>query len=296
MKKSMPFSVMAAAPSQRPEVSLLFRPKLAWVMGVLNATPDSFYTKSRALRIRSAVQLAGRMIAEGADVIDIGGESTKPGSASVPLKEEESRVLPVLRALRAKWPKALLSIDTQKSSLAKAALLLGADLINDISALRHDPDMADVVAEAKRPVVLMHMQGTPRDMQERPQYKNVVDEVKKFFEERIKFAVRRGIKEKNIILDPGIGFGKTLVHNLQLLKHTAKFAALGRPILIGVSRKYFIGRLLGGDASPLPVEDRLEGSLAAGLWAVKAGANGLRVHDVHETRMALKLWEGLASA
>ncbi len=291
----MPLSVKAAEPSRAPEASLLFHARRAWIMGVVNVTPDSFYSTSRTLELNAAVRHAGQMITQGADVIDIGGESTRPGAAEVPLEEERSRVLPLVRALRARWPGMLISIDTQKAALAKACLEMGASLINDISALRHDPAMADVIAEAGRPVVLMHMQGTPQTMQIRPRYRNIVDEVKRFFEERLTFAQRHHIRENNIILDPGIGFGKTVDHNMSLLRRLADLVSLGRPVLVGVSRKSFLGKLLGSMDSPLPVEERLEGSLAAGLWAVKEGARGLRVHDVHETRMALRFWEGLSA-
>jgi dihydropteroate synthase len=307
VKKSIPLSVMAAPPSLAPDLSFLTGHSRTWIMGVLNATPDSFYAGSRPETVEAALTLAGEMVTAGADVVDLGGESTRPGAENVPAARELERVLPVLEALHECWPRLPLSVDTQKSDVAREALSHGASLINDISALRHDPAMAGVVAEAKCPVILMHMQGTPGTMQQDPHYKDVVTEVKQFFEERIVFAAAQGIREDRIILDPGIGFGKTVEHNLTLLKRLKEFQSFGRPLLIGVSRKSFIGRLLAPSPQPspcrervpqtgegiLPPEERLEGSLAAALWAVQEGACGLRVHDVRSTRRALKLWESV---
>ncbi len=262
-------------------------------MGVLNITPDSFYAGSRTPQVESALQAAQYMIDEGADALDLGGESTRPGAEEIPESIELARILPVLEALRDRWPDVPLSIDTQKAAVARKALARGVRIVNDISALRADPAMAELVAEAQCPVVFMHMQGTPQTMQKRPQYENVVAEVKQFFEERLTFAARHNIHEDRVILDPGIGFGKTFEHNMALLRGLSAFLSLGRPILVGVSRKSFIGRWLGSESSPLPPEERLEGSLAAALWAVKEGARGLRVHDVGATRRALRLWEGI---
>ena len=200
-----------------------------------------------------------------------------------------------------------MSIDTQKAEVARQALAHGANVVNDVSALRHDPAMADVVAAADCPVVLMHMQGTPQTMQQAPRYTNVVDEVKRFFEERLAFAARQSIQEDRVILDPGIGFGKTFEHNKTLMNHLSEFLSFGRPLLVGVSRKSFVGRLQASPPAPLPegeggrrpgeaADDRLEGSLAAGLWAVQQGARGLRVHDVGATKRALSVWEGIQTA
>jgi dihydropteroate synthase len=261
-------------------------------MGVLNATPDSFYAGSRAPESEAALSFTDEMIHAGADVLDIGGESTRPGADAVSLSDELNRVLPVIDAIRARWPDTLLSIDTQKAEVAQKALARGANIVNDISALRFDPAMAEVVAEFECPVVLMHMRGTPRTMQSRPEYENVIDELKDFFEERLGFAARHKISENRIVLDPGIGFGKTLDHNMAILKQLGDFLPLGRPLLVGVSRKSFIGKLL---VQPAP-EERLEGSLAAALWAVHEGASGLRVHDVASTRRAVTMWEGIRSA
>jgi len=264
-------------------------------MGVLNATPDSFYAGSRSSSA-CALPDAERLIDQGADVVDVGGESTRPAAPAVALDEEWARVEPVITAIHDRWPRQCLSIDTQKAAVARRAIACGASLINDISALRHDPDMAAVAAESRAPVILMHMQGTPQTMQQNPQYDDVVDAVRAFFEERLTFAVRSGIRESAIILDPGIGFGKTVEHNVEILRRLEEFAGLGRPLLVGVSRKSFIGRL-GADhpGEVLPPEDRLEGSLAAGLWAVQKGAQGLRVHDVRATRRAVKIWRTIGS-
>ena len=299
MKKWMPLSVMAAEPSRPPSPSFLSHTGRTWIMGVLNVTPDSFYAGSRASSASHAVRTAEKMIAEGADVLDIGGQSTRPGAEDLPLTTELERVLPVIEALREKWPDIPLSIDTQKAAVAREALRRGVDLINDISALRSDPAMAEVIAESSAPVILMHMQGTPQTMQAHPHYDDVVMEIKRFFEERLAFAARHHIREERIIFDPGIGFGKTVEHNLALLRRLSEFSDLGRPLMVGVSRKSFIGRLME-QASPLgealPSEERLEGSLAAELWAVHQGARGLRVHDVGATRRVLAMWEGIQSA
>jgi dihydropteroate synthase len=291
--KSMPLSVKAAEPSRPPDLSFLSNTGRTWIMGVLNITPDSFYAGSRTPQVEPALHTATRMIEEGADALDVGGQSTRPGAEEIPDSVELARVLPVIEAVRERWPDIPLSIDTQKAVVAREALARGVRIVNDISALRADPAMVELVAAARCPVVFMHRQGTPQTMQKRPQYKNVVEEIKQFFGERLAFAARQQISEDRIILDPGIGFGKTLEHNMALLKGLSTFLSLGRPILVGVSRKSFIGRWLGSENAPLPPEDRLEGSLAAALWAVKEGARGLRVHDVGATRRALRMWEGI---
>ena len=292
-----------------------------WIMGVLNVTPDSFYPDSRAMEITDALEKAERMIQEGADVLDIGGESTRPGASLVSLSMELERVIPLIDALRHRWPDIPISIDTQKAAVTRQALAHGASLVNDISALRQDPEMAAVISESDAPVVLMHMQGTPQTMQKSPHYENVMDDLKAFFSERLSSAVHAGIPEDNIILDPGIGFGKTLEHNVTILKRLSFLKALGRPLLIGVSRKSFIGKLLASPPTPLPmgegskmqnpllsgeggrrpgealaIEDRLPGTLAATLWAVREGVNGLRVHDVGATRGAIGVWQAIQNA
>jgi dihydropteroate synthase len=298
VKRSNPSSATVPAPAQwpqgkrPPEFRFLFEKRRAWIMGVLNATPDSFYAGARSPALPNALTHAEILIQEGADLLDIGGESTRPGAVEVPLAEELERVLPLIDALHQRWPGVFLSVDTQKADVARQALEHGAGLVNDVSSLRRDPAMADVIAQFDAPVVLMHMQGTPQDMQIRPQYGDVVDDVKSFFEERLAHASRCGIHEERVILDPGIGFGKTLEHNLSLLSRLNEFLVFGRPLLVGVSRKSFLGRLTGS-STVLPPEERLEGSLAAALCAVQRGASGLRVHDVQATRRALAVWQAV---
>ncbi len=227
------------------------------------------------------------MIASGADILDVGGESTRPGAAPVSEEEETARVLPVVRGLRARIG-APISIDTYKASVARAALEEGADIVNDISALRFDPGMAALVAAEKVPLILMHMQGTPRTMQQDPQYRDVVREVRDFLAAQLYAALEAGVVQEAVIVDPGIGFGKTVEHNLELLRGLPALAALGQPLLVGASRKTFIGKILGAEPA-----DRLEGSLAAAVAAVLGGANILRVHDVAETVKAVRIADAL---
>jgi dihydropteroate synthase len=291
----MPY-LTKAAPSQ-PQANLRrFFTQQGWVWGVVNVTPDSFYPASRGARLPEALAQGRRLVAEGADGLDLGAESTRPGARDISEEEEIGRLLPVIKAMKHAFPRLPLSVDTRKAAVAGAALRQGAHMVNDISALRHDPAMAEVIAQAKAPVVLMHMQGVPQTMQRRPRYANVIDEVKSFFEERLRFAVRRGIAEQRIMLDPGIGFGKTLRHNLLLLRHLRHFLSLGRPLLVGLSRKSFIGHVLGSLKNPLPVQDRLEGTLGASLWALSQGAAGLRTHDIKATRQAITLWQTIQNA
>ncbi len=245
------------------------------VMGILNVTPDSFYDGGRYAQPELAVQRALQMVEEGADIIDIGGESTRPGSQPVPAEEELRRVLPVIQAIRQRVDVPI-SIDTTKSHVAEQALQAGACMVNDISGLGFDPRMAEVVARTGALCCIMHIQGTPQTMQTNPQYDDVVRDISAYFEERLGLAERAGIPRENIWLDPGIGFGKTVEHNLQILRRLREFAAFGLPILIGTSRKSFIGRVLGD----LPPEDRLEGTAATVAVAIMNGANAVRVHDV----------------
>jgi len=257
------------------------------LMGVLNVTPDSFSDGGKYIDAEAATAHGVELAREGADIIDIGGESTRPGARPVSAQEEKERVLPVIRGLR----RALsipLSIDTYKADVAQAALGEGADIVNDISALRFDPRMASLVAGEKVPVVLMHMQGTPQTMQQRPFYRDVLQEVKDFLLGRIRFALESGVSRDRIIIDPGLGFGKELEHNLALLGGLSALASLGCPLLVGPSRKAFIGKLL--EAGP---EDRLEGSLAAAVVAVLGGSNIIRMHDVREARRALRIVDGI---
>ena len=253
------------------------RPKIL-VMGILNATPDSFYDGGRWDSVRAAVDAGLAMIDDGADILDIGGESTRPGAHSVSADMEMERVLPILTALRAHTDIPI-SIDTTKAIVASAALQEGASIINDISALRFDENMASVIAHAGCRVVLMHMRGTPRTMQQAPSYENVVDEVTAFLLERARAAQEAGIPAESIIVDPGIGFGKTVKHNVALLQGLPKLAATGYPVLVGLSRKSFLGRL-----SNLAVDERLEATIAANTAAILGGARILRVHDVKEGR------------
>ena len=247
-------------------------------MGVLNVTPDSFSDGGAFLDPDAAVAHASAMVAEGADLIDVGGESTRPGASPVGPDEELRRVMPVLERLSG----VPVSIDTSKAVVARAATDAGAVLVNDVTALRGDAGMAAAVAESGAEVCLMHMLGEPRTMQDDPRYEDVVSEVKAFLEERLEFAVAQGILEERIWLDPGIGFGKTLEHNLELLRRLDEIVELGRPVVVGVSRKRFLGSLTGR-AEP----DRVAGGIAANVLAFQRGAQMFRVHDVAETRDAL---------
>jgi dihydropteroate synthase len=249
-------------------------------MGVVNVTPDSFSDGGVNLDPRAAVASAGRMIAEGAAIIDIGGESTRPGSGSVPAEEELRRVVPVLEELVG----VPVSIDTSKAEVAARALELGAVLVNDITALRGEPELAGVVAEAGAYLCLMHMRGDPRSMQDDPRYDDVVAEVARFLEERLAFAVAQGIPEKAICLDPGIGFGKTVEHNFELLRRLDELSALGRPILVGISRKSSLGKIMG---DPDAKTGSTAASVGAAVLAYERGASIFRVHDVREHVEAL---------
>jgi len=263
------------------------------VMGILNVTPDSFFDGGKFFRLESALEHARRLIREGADIIDIGGESSRPGAQPIPEEEELRRVIPVIRALRQE-SSVPISIDTYKASVAEAALEAGANIVNDISALRFDGRMVEVVARAGVPVVLMHMRGEPRTMQQNPVYTDVVREIKEFFAERIAFARAHGIEK--ILIDPGIGFGKTVAHNLEILRRLGEFRELGCPILIGVSRKSFIGRLCGTEENPLPPSERLEGTIASNVIAVLNGAQIVRVHDVAAHKRALAIVDAICYA
>jgi dihydropteroate synthase len=249
-------------------------------MGVLNVTPDSFSDGGRFMAADAAIEHGRRLIAEGAALVDVGGESTRPGAAPVSAAEELRRVEPVLEGLAG----VPLSIDTSKAVVAGRALELGAELVNDVTALRGDADLGAVVAEHDAYVCLMHMQGSPRTMQAAPHYDDVVSEVLGFLEERVAFAIGEGIAEDRICVDPGIGFGKTPDQNLELLRRLDEFASLGRPVLVGVSRKSTLGKVLG---DPAATQGTLAASLAAAVAAYERGAWMIRAHDVRETVEAL---------
>jgi dihydropteroate synthase len=251
------------------------------VMGVLNVTPDSFSDGGVHLDPDVAADAARQMVHDGAAIVDIGGESTRPGSEGVSVEEELRRVVPVLERLAGDVP---ISIDTSKAGVARRALALGAELVNDVTALRGDADLVEVVAESGAYLCLMHMLGEPRTMQEDPRYDDVVSDVRAFLEERVSFAVAAGIPEERICLDPGIGFGKTVEHNVELLSRLGELAAIGRPVLVGVSRKRYLGRLFG---DPEATVGPLSASVAAAAAAVASGATIVRVHDVPETVEAL---------
>jgi dihydropteroate synthase len=260
-------------------------PRPSMVMGILNVTPDSFSDGGRFLDAGKAVARGEAMIAEGAELIDVGGESTRPGAAPVDEAEELRRVIPVVKALASRTG-AVISIDTRKAGVARAALDAGAGVVNDIEAQRTDPELWKAVAAAGAGYVAMHMQGSPQTMQADPRYQDVVGEVTGFFRERLLRLEACGVRPEQVLLDPGIGFGKTLDHNLALIRGLGVISTLGRPILFGVSRKSFIGRLFGAEP-----DDRLGASLACALWAAGSGAGVFRVHDVAETVQALRMRE-----
>jgi dihydropteroate synthase len=249
------------------------------LMGVVNVTPDSFSDGGQYLDPAAAVQRGEELVRDGAAILDVGGESTRPGAVEVDEAEELRRVEPVVAGLAGS---TTVSIDTSKLAVAEAAVEAGASIVNDVTAFKHEPQMASLCAERGVGVVLMHMPGNPRTMQDDPRYDDVVDDVKAFLAERMEFAVGKGIGEERIWLDPGIGFGKTLEHNLELLRRLGELRELGRPLVVGTSRKSFIGKVDGSD-----VEDRIGGSIATSVLAAAEGADVLRVHDVAEMAQAL---------
>lgn len=258
------------------------------IMGILNVTPDSFTDGGVFLGKDAAVQRGLKMVEEGADIIDIGGESTRPGSDPVEYEEELRRTIPVIEAL-SKSVNVPLSIDTYKASVAKRALDAGASIVNDISGLRFDPEMAGVVAEYKVPVVVMHIKGTPKNMQVNPEYESLIHEIIDYLREGMRIAVDAGVGEDMVIIDPGIGFGKTFEHNLRILKHLHEFTLLEKPLLVGPSRKAFLGKILD-DA---PTSERLEGTAAAVAISIINGANIVRVHDVKEMAKVAKVADAI---
>jgi len=261
-----------------------------YVMGILNVTPDSFSDGGLYLQPEQAIKHAEEMLADGADLIDVGGQSSRPGALAVPAEVERQRVLPVVREIVKRYD-ALVSVDTYRAEVAEAALDAGAVLINDISAMRFDARMLSLLAQRHASVVLMHMQGTPHTMQQAPTYRHIIDEVYGFLAERLALALRCGMTRQQIVLDPGIGFGKTVQHNVELLGALASFRALGQPLLVGTSRKSFLGALLERE-----VWDRLEGSIASAVYAVLQGASMVRVHDVKPMLQAIRLLDTLQHA
>ncbi len=257
------------------------------LMGIINISPDSFYEQSRCNSTDEVLQKAEKMIREGADFLDLGAESSRPGSKPISEREEIDKLIPVISSL-VKITDIPISVDTYKPIVAKEALQAGAKIINDITGLQKTPEMADVISKFDAGVILMHMKGSPITMQKNPSYKNVIQEVKEFLEQSVKISKEAGIFSDQIAIDPGIGFGKKQKHNLEILSKLEKFIELGKPILIGVSRKSFIGNILN-----LPPERRLEGSLAASVIGITKGASIVRTHDVKETRNAIKVAEAI---
>lgn len=264
--------------------------KRTYIMGVLNVTPDSFSDGGRFLDPEAAIDQAERMLSDGADIIDVGGESTRPGAAAVDAAEELSRVIPVVEAITARTG-AVVSIDTTKAEVARVACEAGAAIVNDVSAMRFDPEMPKVVATYQAGIVLMHMLGSPRTMQSNPTYTDVVSEVKQSLVEWARQAQEHGIERERIALDPGIGFGKTVAHNLSLLKATGDLCSAGYPVLVGASRKSFIGATL-----EVPLEQRMHGTAAVVAWSVAQGAAIVRVHDVRAMTQVVRMVEAIRSA
>lgn len=260
-----------------------------WFMGVINVTPDSFSDEGSYLDKDKAVERGLKLVSEGSDIIDIGGESSRPGSDPISKEEEMRRVIPVISELR-KRIDMLISVDTTKSEVAKAALDSGADIINDISSFRFDPRMMTLAAQKEVPVILMHMKGTPKTMQTNPHYQDLLREVKEFLKERLEEVQAQSIKKEKIIIDPGIGFGKSLKDNLILINNLHFLEEFNRPILVGISRKSFIGKILN-----LPPQERLEGTIASAILSLIHGAHILRVHDVEAVKKAILVAEAIIS-
>ena len=260
---------------------LLSKEKQSLIMGILNVTPDSFSDGGKYFEKNSAINYALEMIDNGANIIDIGGESTRPFADPVSLEEEISRVIPVIEGIR-KESDICISIDTTKSQVATAALNSGACIINDVSAMEVDPLMIGVAIKFDCPLIIMHMKGTPKNMQDNPQYESLISDIKQYLLDRAEFIISKGINPKKIVIDPGIGFGKTVENNFEIINNLNHFTAMDFPVMLGASRKSFIGISLN-----LPEEDRLEGSLAANVIGLQNGAKIFRVHDVAETNKAL---------
>ncbi len=263
--------------------------KKTFIMGVLNVTPDSFSDGGASMDKDAAVSNAGRMFREGADIIDVGGESTRQGAQIVEASIEIERIVPVIKAVAAD-KKGLISVDTRKANVAYEALKAGADIINDVSGLVHDPEMAAVAAAAGAPVIIMHSKGTPENMQNDPRYDDVMLEIMRYFEERIAYAVGQGIKEENIIIDPGIGFGKTAAHNITILQRIGELRSMGRPVCLGVSRKSFLGAILG-EKDPMKRE---LGTSVANALAISNGVDIIRVHNIFDSVQTVKISDTIA--
>jgi dihydropteroate synthase len=263
----------------------------AKIMGILNVTPDSFSDGGQFFSLEAAVLHARELIAEGAEIIDVGGESTRPGADPVAPEEELHRVIPVIREIRSEFPSVLISVDTYKAETARQAILAGADIVNDITALRGDPKMMDVIRENEVAVVLMHMQGLPKTMQAAPSYREVVSEVIEFLRERCDCLVSHGVDREAIAIDPGFGFGKRLADNIQLMRNLEAFQTLTRPLVVGVSRKSALGQLSGDSA--LPASKRIWPTVALTCLLREKGAHLLRVHDVKPNVEALRMTEAI---
>jgi dihydropteroate synthase len=263
----------------------------AKIMGILNVTPDSFSDGGQFFSLEAAVLHARELIAEGAEIIDVGGESTRPGADPVSLEEELHRVIPVIREIRSEFPSVLISVDTYKAETARQAILAGADIVNDITALRGDPKMIDVIRENEVAVVLMHMQGLPKTMQTAPSYREVVSEVIEFLRERCDWLVSHGVDREAIAIDPGFGFGKRLADNIQLMRNLEAFQTLTRPLVVGVSRKSALAQLSGDSA--LPASKRIWPTVALTCLLREKGAHLLRVHDVKPNVEALRMTEAI---
>ena len=261
------------------------------VMGIVNVTPDSFSDGGEFYSSKDAIAHASKLINEGADIIDIGGESTRPGATEISSSDELKRVIPVIQGIRSNNPDILISIDTTKAIVAKEAVEVGANIINDVSGLSFDSQMPMTVASLDVPIIIMHMKGNPRNMQKNPEYKDLIDEILNYFKERIKIATKAGIDRKMIILDPGIGFGKTIEHNFQILSKLNKFNKLELPLLIGPSRKSFIGLTLN-----LSPEDRVDGTAATVAIGVNNGARIVRVHDVEKMKRVVIITDRIRNA
>jgi len=259
------------------------------IMGVINVTPNSFYAGSRKEKIEEILKTASDMVENGVDIIDIGGESTRPGSEPVSEEEELNRVIPAIEVIRGNFPNLVISIDTYRAKVAKEALEKGADMVNDISGLMFDKELVKVIADSKAPLILMHIKGTPENMQQNPYYDDVIKEIIEYFLERMEFAESFGVDLSKVIIDPGIGFGKRYEDNLEILARLREFKSLKKPILIGASRKAFIGKALGD----IPPEERLEGTLGITALCVLNDVDIVRVHDVKENKRVIKVLEAI---